>query len=492
MKILFSEMDAAASVVAGDISCFEEEGLPVEAFAKVQEFFSCVDWLDPKTDAALNALQQMSASNIIHEMLDNSSNERVETLLQKTSSGKLRQKKKPAVLENKAKSSLSSSLEIQSIPSPKRSPGTYPSRKVAEPHETQIEFQLPSQSDIVCQGMPQSSESMTISSKSVKDAPVVQTPGMECQLHDHALSESIEVTHPVAASPAIPDPTLAVVWVPESPDTKSISISPATPPRPPPPRPPSTDCSTKTLPFPPPPPPLTPHHLSEPPHSSLTNEIYYRDQSSMVSRLAAPGTPFSSTNSNSLLANPPPTPPPPPTRPPPPAPPLKENLAVRAGAPPPPPPPHAGHTAGHIISSTNSSLNSPSAPVVTSSTPPTPPPPSTPPPPPIPPLNENLPIRARHPPPPPPPHSGQVAGPRVPSSVPPPPPGSSGNSLSGSPFSSPGSGKGRILSRTITSKNHHNKKLKPLHWLKLTRAVSGSLWAEAQKYGEAAKYVLFC
>ncbi|KAG6676521.1 hypothetical protein I3842_15G156100 [Carya illinoinensis] len=39
-EILFSEMDAAASAVAGDISSFEEEGLPVEAFAKVQEFFS--------------------------------------------------------------------------------------------------------------------------------------------------------------------------------------------------------------------------------------------------------------------------------------------------------------------------------------------------------------------------------------------------------------------------------------------------------------------
>ncbi|XP_042960429.1 formin-like protein 6 [Carya illinoinensis] len=35
-----AEMDAAASTVAGDISSFEEEGLPVEAFAKVQEFFS--------------------------------------------------------------------------------------------------------------------------------------------------------------------------------------------------------------------------------------------------------------------------------------------------------------------------------------------------------------------------------------------------------------------------------------------------------------------
>ncbi|XP_042962744.1 formin-like protein 6 [Carya illinoinensis] len=42
-EILFSEMDVAASAVVGDISSFEEEGLPVEAFAKVQEFFSYVD-----------------------------------------------------------------------------------------------------------------------------------------------------------------------------------------------------------------------------------------------------------------------------------------------------------------------------------------------------------------------------------------------------------------------------------------------------------------
>jgi hypothetical protein len=31
------------------------------------------------------------------------------------------------------------------------------------------------------------------------------------------------------------------------------------------------------------------------------------------------------------------------------------------------------------------------------------------------------------------------------------------------------------------------KKMKPLHWLKLTRAVQGSLWAESQKSGEASK-----
>jgi hypothetical protein len=29
--------------------------------------------------------------------------------------------------------------------------------------------------------------------------------------------------------------------------------------------------------------------------------------------------------------------------------------------------------------------------------------------------------------------------------------------------------------------------LKPLHWMKLSRAVQGSLWDETQKSGEASK-----
>lgn len=57
------------------------------------------------------------------------------------------------------------------------------------------------------------------------------------------------------------------------------------------------------------------------------------------------------------------------------------------------------------------------------------------------------------------------------------------------PLGSPSMPKGR-LSRTISSRTSQTKKLKPLHWLKLTRAVQGSLWAEAQKSGEASKYVL--
>ncbi|KAG6673460.1 hypothetical protein I3842_16G113200 [Carya illinoinensis] len=497
VEILFSEMDAAASIVVGDISCFKEEGLPMEAFAKVQEFFSHVDWLDPKADAALNVLQRMSASNIVHEMLESISHGSV---------------------ENKAKSSLSLSPEIQSKSSPERSPGSYLSRKAAETHDIQIAHQPHRQSDILRHGMPQFYQSTSVSCKSVQDALVAQTPGVASQLHDPALPESAEVTRLEVVSPAIPDPTLAVSHIPESADTKIISISPTT--SPPPSHPSSADCSRKTFPSPPPPPLLPPHHLLETTHSSLTNEIYYRDKLSVVSPLYNPGIPFSNTLSNNLLPKPPPTPSLlPQTLP------LKENQAVRTGPPPPPPPPlppHSVQTAGHPISATNSLLNPPLAPLVTSSTrslpnfPPSPPTPS---------FKEKITGGAGHPPPPPPPppHSGQVASPRVPSPVPPPPPArivsskhfnpasqnsspipsappppvpfvqglsrtdSNRNRVSGSPLRSPSRGKGHILSRTISSKNNRKKKLKPLHWLKLTRAASGSLWAEAQKLGEAAK-----
>lgn len=74
MKVLFSEMDAGTSLISIDFPGIEEKGgLPVEAFARVQEIFSNVDWLDPKTDVALNVLQQISASNVLQGKLDSAS-----------------------------------------------------------------------------------------------------------------------------------------------------------------------------------------------------------------------------------------------------------------------------------------------------------------------------------------------------------------------------------------------------------------------------------
>ncbi|XP_068651677.1 formin-like protein 18 [Aristolochia californica] len=52
-EILLSEMDATNSLITVDLSGGEKEGLPMEAFSKVQEIFSTVDWLDTKADAAL-------------------------------------------------------------------------------------------------------------------------------------------------------------------------------------------------------------------------------------------------------------------------------------------------------------------------------------------------------------------------------------------------------------------------------------------------------
>ncbi|GAB2250749.1 hypothetical protein Droror1_Dr00016999 [Drosera rotundifolia] len=71
-EVLFSEMDSAPSTIPVELppGMEEKEGLPVEAFAKVQELFSSVDWLDPKADMALNVLQQITVSSILREKLE--------------------------------------------------------------------------------------------------------------------------------------------------------------------------------------------------------------------------------------------------------------------------------------------------------------------------------------------------------------------------------------------------------------------------------------
>ncbi|XP_060210129.1 formin-like protein 13 isoform X4 [Lycium barbarum] len=58
LEVLFLEMDAAASVVPVDLSSFDKkDGLPVEAFAKVQEILNSADWLNQNGDAPGNVLQ---------------------------------------------------------------------------------------------------------------------------------------------------------------------------------------------------------------------------------------------------------------------------------------------------------------------------------------------------------------------------------------------------------------------------------------------------
>ncbi|KAK1434659.1 hypothetical protein QVD17_00408 [Tagetes erecta] len=78
-ELLFSEMDASAFMVPVYLSSFEEEGLPVEAFAKVQDMFGSVDWFVPRSDDALSRLQQMPLFDVVNEMLESSSHQRTES-----------------------------------------------------------------------------------------------------------------------------------------------------------------------------------------------------------------------------------------------------------------------------------------------------------------------------------------------------------------------------------------------------------------------------
>ncbi|XP_038970359.1 formin-like protein 12 isoform X1 [Phoenix dactylifera] len=175
----------------------------------------------------------------------------------------------------------------------------------------------------------------------------------------------------------------------------------------------------------------------------------------------------------------PPPPPPPPSKacggPPPPPPPTPPGR--RGGAPPPPPPPGAYGGA----------LPPPPPPGGHGGAPPPPPPPrghGGAPPPPPPPLGctpaPSGPPRVPGAPPPPPSTPG----------APPPPPGVLG-SQAGIRGLSPNSligGRGHGLARSIgpgLPTSTRRSSLKPLHWVKVTRAMQGSLWAELQKHTDA-------
>ncbi|CAH1432743.1 unnamed protein product [Lactuca virosa] len=58
-ELFFSEVDTTASMVLVDLSCFEEEGLLVEAFGRVQEMFSSLDWLVPLPASSANGKIQL-------------------------------------------------------------------------------------------------------------------------------------------------------------------------------------------------------------------------------------------------------------------------------------------------------------------------------------------------------------------------------------------------------------------------------------------------
>jgi hypothetical protein len=594
-EVLFSEMNAAASRISIDWTGIEEkEGLPVEAFAKVQEIFSNVDWLDPKADAALNVLQQITASNVLQGRLEAVSVHTAETgsLLPDSTSEKLKSESKAS--ENNVRSPTSmavfqqikvsnalhkiletvpvctaetGSLLLDSTPENLKSeskasetitrsptfkdwgkqsmPSFEPSldslvvRKKIEPQELQVALQRSAQSKIISQRGLQTSLSAPVSySNSLQGSPTSisryhsapSALGITALLHDHAASSSEEVKHAVTVSLPSPNSSAAISSIPKHVQPTNVPIPPTAPPS------------------------LSPFSLQSsmdvPPSQSMPLPISSVTDSSPTQH---PGT----TIQSSL---PPPPPPPPPSSgaspsyaikssysiPPPPPPPTLAGVSPLSvknsfSTPPPPPPPPSPLTGTSPSSTIKSSFSTP---------PPPPPPPlsslktslSGPPPPPPPPAvpsalpAKNSAVTSAPPPPPPSLYSGPASGPNIVSSAPPPPPppgfapkdSSSKNSahvppvppppapfgngltkagsaapqsysglsngnippIPGPPSGAPFSTKGRGLSRPSPRNQAQTKKsnLKPYHWLKLTRAMQGSLWAESQKADEASKY----
>ena len=449
MKILFSEMDAAASVVAEDFTGFEEkEGLPVEAFAKVKEIFSSVDWSDPNSDAALHLLQQISASNIAQEDSNADLQHRVEISTQKQEMSPRKELASQSMVTHTTVSTVSSEqaltvsagIELMEPKGGSISPSTPAQPPPLRPAVTSSAVKV----------FPHPLPTLDLSASESVDHSSIKENETYLESRGKSLSVGLQPTTPTTPPhpPFKEDNSTFKTECPTpppppTPPMKEIRTSRAGP-SPPPPKPPVKENNTIGAGPPPPPPP--------------------------------PPTPPLKEN-NTIAAGPPPAPPPPPMPPlkennkigvgppppPPPPPPLKENLVIGSGPRPPPPPLHSGPTTSLTVSS---------------------PMPPAPPPPPI--MSTN----SSHAPSAPPPPSGKgtlktgnnrnIKSPGSPSLAPPTP---------APPLGSPSISKGR-LSRTISSRNNQTKKLKPLHWLKLTRAVQGSLWAEAQKSGEASKYVL--
>ncbi|OMO61575.1 Actin-binding FH2/DRF autoregulatory [Corchorus capsularis] len=325
-------------------------------------------------------------------------------------------------------------------------------------------------------------------------------------------------------SPSSPSPTFLEVS-PSSEAKDSIQ----SPPHPPPP-PSLSGASLSTLvvnslqsplplPLPPPPPPPPPL-----PYSSKSPSLVVKNSLRCPSPPPPPPLPSSLNASVSSIVKAPPAPPPPP----PPSFSGKSQSSTNKSSfsAPPPPPPSA------ITSSTTCTISSP--PELQAS--------GLPPPPPLHAISSSATCTSSTPelqaagpplPPPPPLHSGFTSGATSKSSVPlaPPPPGvapkgpssnnsahvspvppppapcakgsskaggtsqshsvSNGNipSIPGPPSGAPLNLKGRGISRTGLRNQGQSRKtnLKPYHWLKLTRAMQGSLWAEAQKPEEASK-----
>ncbi|CAI8611387.1 unnamed protein product [Vicia faba] len=535
-EILFSEMDAAAAVIADGKSCFEEkEGLPIEAFAKVQEIFSHVDWMNPKADAALNVLQHISTSAIMNDKLDKVSDQQVETAT--------------LLSETDPKMPQRNSYEaIQSSSSTKRSPNNNTSGEEDTTNKIGAIPQRDDASDIICQETFCSTERSLESRKcstgstnldiklqasnlaspgSVDSSLSPETPPLRPPSTTRAKEVHDSPPHPESpphhilplrsghqsqgrsyspASSSTPGNQLLSALHSKSPPAAIVSppsLSAVSSTQPPPP----LSSKTPSIEIPPvktrlessPSPPLTPPHpptpplkdhkvVREPPPASPSQPPSKKE---LHVETGPPPVPSPMNEKPRDGISPSPTPPPPP---------LKAEQPVRFKPPPPPPPPCLSREAA---CPTPPSLSWEAAsPTIA---PPAPPPPR---------LSREVTSPSIGPPAPPPPPSATLSSsnpnPSLQKCPPVPPPpipfgkeglkpdggfpmslsvGGDANNVSGTSGNQSSSltgSKGRVLSCNTGSKNN-SKKLKPLHWMKLSRAVQGSLWDETQKSGEASK-----
>ncbi|KAE8671024.1 Formin-like protein 6 [Hibiscus syriacus] len=509
-EVLFGKVEnssppkAPITVLNGE----EKGGLPIEAFSRVQELFSGVEWVDNSDDAALWLLKQLSVLSDVKEL----------SRLQ--NKGNLYASPADSEEENNASSTADSSDEAfdvinKPLVDPTRSllpdiVDTVPLHSENDSLQDLDHASVETVQIVSSSGIPSH-----LSSPMEPSRPLVPTPpepplipsenlSLGCTHHEPPpppppplhLPSSVKTIRPKSSPPPPPPPPPTFPMF----STSLEGINSGPPPPPPPPPPPLPPFNTykelrPTLPppalssqllsppmLPPLPPPLPPplHPLSS--GSKSNKKALYQPPPPPP---PAPPRAISTTSSSHRLPTPPPPPPPPPMAtstgsssqrgpappPPPPPPPMATSIASsshKGPTPPPPPPPPPMAT-----STTNSSHRGPAPPIQGHNTNvPRPPPPlvgpagsgSVPPPPPAP----------KAPAVPPPLPGTRLPGAKV-SNVPPPPPPSSGR---GKPLGQTGHGRGRVLAASNTPKKNS---LKPLHWVKVTRAMQGSLWADSQK-----------
>ncbi|KAK3211275.1 hypothetical protein Dsin_015981 [Dipteronia sinensis] len=342
-------------------------------------------------------------------------------------------------------------------------------------------------------------------------------PTSKAQLPEPTLQDKEQFLSVPSLAPPVPSPSEASISVTEIPNSAPPSLSGASP-----------SLTSKNLFTTPPSPPPPPSFSGASPSSTARNSSQNpppsseTSPSSSVKTSFSPPPSFSGTSPSSSVKNSFPAPPPPP--PPPCFSGTSPSSSVKSSFSdpplPPPPPPFPGTSPSSTV---KNSFSNPPPP------PPPPPPPlvassapsplptkssasvSGPPPPPPPPLSSGVPVRRSSAPPPPPPilaPKGLLSNNSGPAPPVPPPPaplakvlsspkagGASPKSYSGvsngnappipGPPGVPFGAKERGISRSPRSQPR-KANLKPYHWLKLTRAMQGSLWAETQKSDEAS------